>query len=38
MISLWLIVWLIQGTPHVEWFSAAWNSWGISLLISIILL
>lgn len=36
MILLWLVVWFIQGTPHVEWFGPVWNTWGITLLLSII--
>ena len=23
---IWLIVWLVQGTPNLEWFGA-WNDW-----------
>ena len=38
MIALWLIVWLLDNTPRVEWFGPVWNTWGITLLISIILL
>jgi hypothetical protein len=33
MTIIWLIVWLVHGTPHVEWFSSDWNNWGISLAI-----
>lgn len=38
MILLWLIVWAIESAPRVEWFGPVWNDWGITLLISIILL
>jgi hypothetical protein len=38
MIIIWLLVWLIENMPRVEWFGPVWNSWGITLLISIILL
>ena len=34
MITLiWLIVWLVQGTPTVE----PWNAWLVSLLVCIII-
>lgn len=38
MILLWLLIWLIEGLPRVLWFGPVWNAWGITLLISIILL
>jgi hypothetical protein len=38
MIVPWLIIWAIAGTPHVEWFGAVWNAWGITLLLAIITL
>jgi hypothetical protein len=38
MIFLWLIVWFWENTPKVEWFGPVWNTWGITLLISICLL
>ena len=28
---IWLIVWLVQGTPSLEWFGA-WNDWAVALL------
>jgi hypothetical protein len=28
---VWLIVWLVQGTPDLEWFGA-WNDWAVALL------
>jgi hypothetical protein len=28
---VWLIVWLIQGTPDLEWFGS-WNDWAVALL------
>lgn len=28
---VWLIVWLISGTPNVEWFGT-WNDWAVALL------
>ena len=30
MTVIWLIVWLIAGTPQVLVFGA-WNSWGVAL-------
>ena len=30
MTFIWLIVWLISDTPHVQMFGA-WNEWGIAL-------
>lgn len=38
MILIWLLVWWIAHMPQVLWFGPVWNSWGITLLISIILL
>jgi hypothetical protein len=32
MVSLiWLIVWLVQGTPDLIWFGS-WNDWAVALL------
>jgi hypothetical protein len=31
MTFIWLIVWLIEGTPHVSF--VAWNVWAVSLAI-----
>lgn len=28
---IWLIVWLVQGTPDLEWFGS-WNDWAVALL------
>jgi hypothetical protein len=28
---IWLIVWLVQGTPNLEWFGT-WNDWSVALL------
>jgi hypothetical protein len=28
---VWLIVWLIQGTPDLTWFGT-WNDWAVALL------
>jgi hypothetical protein len=28
---VWLIVWLVQGTPNLEWFGT-WNDWAVALL------
>jgi hypothetical protein len=28
---VWLIVWLVQGTPNLEWFGS-WNDWAVALL------
>jgi hypothetical protein len=28
---VWLIVWLVQGTPNLEWFGT-WNDWSVALL------
>lgn len=36
MILVWLIAWLIENQPHVQ-FSPDWNGWAIFLVISIIL-
>ena len=32
---IWLIVWLIQGTPDLEWFGT-WNDWSVALLCCIV--
>lgn len=31
MTALWLIVWLIQGVPHVDFPN--WNAWAIGLTV-----
>ncbi|MGH3011253.1 MAG: hypothetical protein ACRDMY_05325 [Gaiellaceae bacterium] len=28
---IWLIVWLVQGTPNLEWFGT-WNDWSVAPL------
>jgi hypothetical protein len=28
---VWLIVWLVQGTPNLDWFGS-WNDWSVALL------
>jgi hypothetical protein len=28
---IWLIVWVIQGTPDLQWFGS-WNDWSVALL------
>ena len=28
---VWLVVWLVQGTPNLEWFGT-WNDWAVALL------
>jgi hypothetical protein len=28
---VWLIVWLVQGTPNLEWLGT-WNDWAVALL------
>jgi hypothetical protein len=28
---IWLIVWLVQGTPNLDWFGT-WNDWAVALL------
>jgi hypothetical protein len=28
---VWLIVWLVKGTPNLEWFGS-WNDWAVALL------
>jgi hypothetical protein len=33
---IWLIVWLVQGTPNLEWFGS-WNDWAVALLGCIVL-
>jgi hypothetical protein len=32
---VWLIVWLVKGTPNLEWFGS-WNDWAVALLCCII--
>jgi hypothetical protein len=32
MTVIWLIVWLVQGTPEVASWGP-WNSWGIALFL-----
>ena len=32
---IWLIVWLVQGTPNLEWFGT-WNDWAVALLACIV--
>jgi hypothetical protein len=32
---IWLIVWLVQGTPNLEWFGT-WNDWAVALLCCIV--
>ena len=32
---VWLIVWLVKGTPNLEWFGT-WNDWAVALLCCII--
>lgn len=32
MTVIWLIVWLIKGTPQVTAWGP-WNSWGVSLFV-----
>jgi hypothetical protein len=32
---VWLIVWLIKGTPNLEWFGS-WNDWAVALLACIV--
>ena len=32
MLVIWLIVWLVKDTPHVD-FSGEWNNWAIALVI-----
>jgi hypothetical protein len=32
---VWLIVWLVQGTPNLEWFGT-WNDWAVALLACIV--
>jgi hypothetical protein len=28
---IWLIVWLVKGTPNLAWFGS-WNDWAVALL------
>jgi hypothetical protein len=28
---VWLIIWLVQGTPNLEWLGT-WNDWAVALL------
>jgi len=28
---IWLVVWLVKGTPNLEWFGT-WNDWAVALL------
>jgi hypothetical protein len=32
---VWLIVWLVKGTPDLEWFGT-WNDWSVALLTCIV--
>jgi hypothetical protein len=32
---IWFIVWLVQGTPNLQWFGS-WNDWAVALLCCII--
>jgi hypothetical protein len=32
---IWLIVWLIEGMPNLEWFGT-WNDWSVALLACVI--
>ena len=32
MTFLWLVVWLVTGTPEVDSWGP-WNSWGIALFV-----
>jgi hypothetical protein len=32
---IWLIVWLVNGTPDLEWFGR-WNDWSVALLACIV--
>lgn len=36
MTVIWLIVWLIQGTPDVAAWGT-WNNWGIALFVCLAL-
>jgi hypothetical protein len=29
--AVWLVVWLVKGTPNLEWFGT-WNDWAAALL------
>jgi hypothetical protein len=28
---VWLVAWLIAGTPDLQWFGS-WNDWAVALL------
>jgi hypothetical protein len=28
---VWLLAWLVAGTPDLEWFGA-WNDWAVALV------
>jgi hypothetical protein len=28
---IWFIVWLVQGTPDLEWFGS-WNDWAVAVV------
>lgn len=28
---IWFVVWLVKGTPNLEWFGS-WNDWAVALL------
>jgi hypothetical protein len=32
---IWLIVWLVKGTPDLEWFGT-WNDWAVALLACVV--
>jgi hypothetical protein len=32
---VWFIVWLVKGTPDLEWFGT-WNDWAVALLACIV--
>jgi hypothetical protein len=32
---IWLIVWLVRGTPNLEWFGS-WNDWAVALLACVV--
>lgn len=39
MILIWLIVWLIEATPHVQILPLSeMNTWGLTLILAILLL
>jgi hypothetical protein len=29
--AVWLVLWLVKGTPNLEWFGT-WNDWAAALL------